>query len=365
MPRNVLYIDDDEGLRKLVERGLAREGVRVVCAADGESGIGALAAEEFDAIALDQYMPGLDGLATLERIHVMPNHPPVIFVTGAEDSRIAVAALKAGAFDYVVKDVQGEFIPLLFAAIKGAVHAMRLRRDKEAAEQEVREARDRFEALAAEREMLMREVNHRVGNSLQLIASLLTLQSNASSSADVKSALTDATGRVYAVAQLHRRLYTSNDVQQVAVDQYLDALMEDLRRSADSHEQFQLTIDAEPVNTHPDGAVAIGVIVNELVMNALKYAYPEGNGPIRVMLRATGPGSAMVSVDDDGIGFSETDSPTSTGLGQRIVKAMASKINGVLTHEQKRPGTRISVAFALKGKAPPKGAPASALADAR
>ena len=360
MPKNVLYIDDDAGLRKLVERGLAREGVRVVCAATGEEGIKALAAEEFDAIALDHYMPGLDGLETLERIHVIENHPPVIFATGAQESRIAIAALKAGAFDYVIKDVQGEFIPLLFAAIQAAVQAMRMRRDKEAAEKEVREARDRFEALATERQMLMREVNHRVGNSVQLIASLLTLQGNAAPSADVKSALSDATGRVHAVAQLHRRLYTSDDVQQVAIDQYLSALLEDLRRSADSDRAAQVTLDADPVDTHTDGAVAVGVIVNELVMNAIKYAYPKGAGPIRVTLKNVGPDSAIVSVDDDGVGFNETDNPTSTGLGQRIVKAMASKVNGEISHERKKPGTRVSVAFSLTRKRAPEAPGAAA-----
>jgi two-component sensor histidine kinase len=352
MPKNVLYIDDDAGLRKLVERGLAREGVRVVTAADGEAGLKALAQEEFDAIALDHYMPGLDGLATLERIHVMENHPPVIFVTGAVDSRVAVGALKAGAFDYVVKDVQGEFIPLLLAAIRAAVQAMRLRRDKEAAEQEVREARDRFEALAAERAILMREVNHRVGNSLQLIASLLTLQGNAARSSDVKTALQDATGRVHAVAQLHRRLYTSDDVQQVAIDQYLGGLLEDLRRSTDSDRAAQVTLNADPVDTHTDGAVAVGVIVNELVMNAIKYAYPERAGPIRVTLKRTDPESALVCVEDDGVGFNETDNPTSTGLGRRIVSAMASKINGDIKLERKKPGTRVSVSFSLVGRKP-------------
>ena len=63
-------------------------------------------------------MPGLDGVATLARIHEIPVHPPVILVTGAQDTRIAVAALKAGAFDYVMKDATGEFVPLLFAAMQ-------------------------------------------------------------------------------------------------------------------------------------------------------------------------------------------------------------------------------------------------------
>lgn len=349
MPRHVLYIDDEEGLRLLVKRALERENVRVTTASSGESGLNALAEHEFDVIALDHYMPGMDGLATLERIHKIPNHPPVILVTGAQDSRIAVAALKAGAFDYVMKDLQGEFIPLLFAAMKTAVEAMRLRRYKEQSEQEVREARDRFEALAAERALLMREVNHRVGNSLQLIASLLTLQTNASPNSEVKTALTDAIGRVLAVAQLHRRLYTSDDVQQVAVDQYLAALVEDLRRSTEGNALSQLSLEADPVNTHPDRAVAIGVIVNELVMNALKYAYPGSHGPIRVFLRKDGEDGAQVVVEDDGVGYGQADGANSTGLGQRIVGAMATKLNGIIAQDEAHKGARVIVSFKLDG----------------
>ena len=117
MPRKILYIDDDEGLRTLVKRGLGREGIEVVNAGSGEDGLMALAAHpDIDVVALDLYMPGLSGIETLERIHAMENHPPVVVVTGAQDSRMAVAALKAGAFDYVVKDIQGEFIFLLKAA---------------------------------------------------------------------------------------------------------------------------------------------------------------------------------------------------------------------------------------------------------
>jgi two-component sensor histidine kinase len=347
MPRNVLYIDDDEGLRRLVSRGLEREGIRVVCAPDGESGLQALAAEEFDVIALDQNMPGLDGLGTLARIHAIANHPPVIFVTGAQDSKLVVTALKEGAFDYVVKDAQGEFIPLLKATFQGAVEAMRLRRAKEVAEAEVRLARDRFETLAEERAVLLQEVNHRVGNSLQLIAAMLQMQSQANPGEEVKTALLDAATRVMAVAQVHRRLYTSEDVKTVAIDQYLDALIEDLRSSAEGDAFAQLSLAADPVETDPDRAVAIGVIVNELVINAFKYAYPSGKGPIRVGLRAQGEGgNAVISVEDDGVGFADSAPIGSTGLGQRIVKAMADKLGARISHDSLHRGTRIEIAFA-------------------
>jgi two-component sensor histidine kinase len=346
MPRRVLYIDDDEGLRRLVARTLEREGIGVVSAPDGESGLRALGSEEFDVIALDQNMPGLDGLATLARIHAIDNHPPVIFVTGAQDSKLAVTALKAGAFDYVVKDAQGEFIPLLKATLESAVGAMRMRRAKEAAEAEVRRARDRFETIAEERAVLLQEVNHRVGNSLQLIAAMLQMQSQANPGTAVKTALLEAASRVMAVAQVHRRLYTSDNVKSVAIDQYLDALIEDLRSSTEGDEFAQLSLAADPVEIDPDRAVAIGVIVNELVINAVKYAYPAGKGPIRVGLRARGEGDAVISVEDDGVGFAESPSLGSTGLGQRIVKAMADKLGGRISHDALHRGTRIEITFA-------------------
>ncbi|RDV05539.1 sensor histidine kinase [Undibacter mobilis] len=364
MPRKVLYIDDDEGLRRLVARSLGRDGIEVLTAGDGETGLRLLAEHsDFDIVAVDLYMPGISGVELTERINAMPNHPPVIVVTGAQDSRMAVAVLKAGAFDYVVKDVQGEFIFLLKAAFHTAVDAMRMRRAKEAAEAEVRAARDRFEALATERALLMREVNHRVGNSLQLIASLLTIQSNAAHNAEVSEALSDATGRVMAVAQVHRRLYTSDDVQAVAIDLYLEALVEDLRRSAEDGALAQLALQAEPIAATPDHAVAIGMIVNELVTNALKYAYPEGKGVIRVMLRKDGENRGVLTVEDDGVGIAPNGGPKSTGLGQRIVRAMAEKIRATIEQDRTHRGARIVLTFDLSptpAHNPPPAAPAAA-----
>lgn len=354
MPRSVLYIDDDEGLRALVKRGLGRENIEVVTVGDGESGLTALAERAFDVVAVDLYMPGLSGIEIIERINQMPDHPPVIVVTGAQDSRMAVAALKAGAFDYVIKDVQGDFNFLLRAAMQAAVDTMRTRRAKAAAEEEVRASRDRFEALAAERALLMQEVNHRVGNSLQLIASLLTLQSNAARNPGIKEALTDATGRVLAVAQVHRRLYTSNDVQSVSVDQYLTGMMEDLRRSSDTNALGQLTLSADPIRVDPDRAVAVGVIVNELVMNALKYAYPDSTGPIRVVLKDLGNNRAVVCVEDDGVGMEPRATPKSTGLGQRIVRAMGEKLGAKIEFDRDHKGTRVMVRFNLQKMTAPR-----------
>ncbi|MEN3288479.1 MAG: hypothetical protein V7634_2779 [Bradyrhizobium sp.] len=353
----LLYIDDDAALARLVERGLKRLGFTVEHAADGNAGLDRLAKGGIDVVALDQYMPGLDGLETLERIMALSDSPPVVFVTASQDSKIAVTALKAGAADYLVKDVQGEFIPLLQVAAEGALRQARLQKARDEAEAEVRASRDRFAALAAEREMLLREVNHRVGNSLQIIASLLHLQANSSTQEDVKAALTNAMGRVAAVAQVHRRLYTSHDLNSVLLNQYLDALLDDLRRSAEGNRMSRLTLKSVPVEIDPDRAVAVGIVVNELVMNAVKYAYPDSAGPIHVDLKVEGD-DIVLAIADDGVGLNATSDPRSTGMGQRIVSAMATKLEADVTRDPSHAGTRIVVRFA-RTKAVPKHAAAA------
>jgi two-component sensor histidine kinase len=341
----LLYIDDDPALARLVDRGLARLGFSVVHAASGAEGLERLKQGGIDVIALDQYMPGLDGLETLEQIKAMADTPPVVFVTASQDSKIAVTALKAGAADYLVKDVQGDFIPLLHVAITGALRQAELERARAEAEAEIHASRDRYAALAAEREVLLREVNHRVGNSLQIIASLLHLQASSSPQDEVKAALTNAMGRVAAVAQVHRRLYTSHDLKSVLLNQYLDALLEDLRRSAEGNRMSRLTLQSEPVEIDPDRAVAIGIIVNELVMNAVKYAYPDGAGPIHVDLRLEGD-DVVLSIADEGVGLdAKRSDPRSTGMGQRIVAAMAAKLEASVDRDPLHAGTRIIVRF--------------------
>jgi len=116
----ILYIDDDPGLCRLVQKDLERQGYVVEIATDGASGLARTAQGGIDVVALDHYMPNQDGLETLASIRNLAEPPPVIYVTAMQEGRVAVAALKAGAADYVAKDVQGEFLALLQRAIDSA-----------------------------------------------------------------------------------------------------------------------------------------------------------------------------------------------------------------------------------------------------
>lgn len=341
---HLLYIDDDAGLCRLVEIGFKRLGYRVSVAGTGADGIERLqGSHDIDVVALDHHMDGLNGLETLALIQHLTNPPPVVFVTGEVEGRVAISALKAGAADYVIKEASADFQLLLEAAIANAVEMQRQRRLRERAEAELRASRDQFEALANERAMLIHEVNHRVSNSLQLIASLLLVQSGAQQDPGSAEILLDAYKRVTAVGNVHKRLYRSDDVRFVDLADYLRGLIDDLRQSTDQKKNT-LQFLASETRIGTDVAVPVGVIVTELVLNAMKYAYGEDGGQIRVSAERTGRTITFV-VEDDGVGISEEEWRRGRGIGNRIVVAMAEKIGGRLLVAGGHRGTRVEISF--------------------
>jgi two-component sensor histidine kinase len=285
-------------------------------------------------------MPGGTGLDVLRDLAGRANPPPVVYVTSSGDTGLGVAALKAGAADYVAKDVAGDFLELIHSAIEGALERARLQAEKEAAERAVRDQRDRAE-------MLLREVNHRVGNSLALVAALVRMQASAVSDPAAVEALTETQARITAIANVHRRLYTSDDVRFVGVEAYLANLVEELEVAMrDAGRPHSVSVDCDTILLPTDKAVSVGVVVTELVTNAFKYAYPEGEaGGIRVLVRNDADGHVTLAVEDDGVGWRGEGKPTGTGLGSRIIRAMAANLDAKMRFDGAHRGTRVALTF--------------------
>lgn len=338
----VLYIDDDPGLGRLMQRTLAQKGLSIEHAENGGDGLKRLDAGGIDIVALDHDLGRETGLDVLRAIKEREDSPPVIYVTGSDDARVAVAALKAGAVDYVWKDVEGHYRDLLVESVRAAITQERLKREKERAEREVREAKERAEVL-------LREVNHRVANSLALVQSLARLQGNAVSDEGAKYALQEMQARIAAIAGIHRRLYTSSDVRYVEMDAYIESLVQELSEAMNAEEKHhKIALDVETQMKVPtDKAVSIGVVITELVTNAYKYAYPDDvTGSIRILLRRSGDRLVLL-VEDDGVGFSGSeDAPKGTGVGTRVIKAMASNLKATIRYDQEHAGTRVVLEFA-------------------
>lgn len=305
-------------------------------AADATEGMALLASQDFDIVAIDHHMPGRTGREMLGDIVALPDHPPVVFVTGNDDTQVAVEAIHAGASDFVVKTVGESFFDLLAGRFRQALTRNELERDKRTAEAELRAANERLELLA-------REVHHRVSNSLQMVMSFVSMQANQTGDPAARQALEATQSRIQAISKVHHRLYTRDDITTIDLDDYLGTLVAELRRSL-AKGGIDLSLRAEPIEVSPDDAVSIGVVANELVTNAAKYAFPDGTeGSIRIELERHGAGYAL-TVTDNGRGYDGAVPPQGSGLGMKIVSAVTRSLGCAPEYLPVERGTSVRLA---------------------
>ena len=164
-----------------------------------------------------------------------------------------------------------------------------------------------------------------------------------------KEMLQEMQGRIYAIASVHKRLYTAKDARVVALDEYLTAILDQLAvtmRNEGRGASLRYTI--EPLTLPTDASINLGVVVTELVTNAFKYAYPSGNGEVRVRLISLPESKAELLVEDDGVGREDNAPVRGTGLGMRIVNAMAASMEANLEFIKRAPGTAARLVFPVK-----------------
>lgn len=200
-------------------------------------------------------------------------------------------------------------------------------------------------AKALERaENLLLELNHRVMNSLGMISSIIALESRQHSDGDAARALERIRGRVQALADLYRSLNAAASVNAVSARDYIGAVVSGLRDSVATNAALTVLSEIDEIDLCTRTAVPLGLIVNELVTNSLKYAFrPEEPGVISVVLRDLG-GELSLEVRDNGRGIG--DAPGSdSGVGQRLVKAFIRQLEGQVTTSSDSTGTRVAVRF--------------------
>jgi len=186
-----------------------------------------------------------------------------------------------------------------------------------------------LEAALAEKEVMLKEVHHRVKNNLQIVTSLLFLQADTSKNASLREALKKSRGRIQSMALVHEELYRSTDLASVDMNEYVRKLCADLAEALEStapilFSECQLRL---PITQ----SIPCGLILNELITNALKYAYPDGrSGEIRVRL-SDDSGIVRLAVEDDGIGMgSGTKHAETCSLGLSLVEGLVTQLHGQL-----------------------------------
>ncbi|UEM21634.1 PAS domain-containing protein [Skermanella mucosa] len=217
-------------------------------------------------------------------------------------------------------------------------------------------------------ELLLREVNHRVKNSLQLVNSLLGMQGRQSDDPATRRRFEEAAGRVRAISHLHERLYRGADVERVDFDVYLRSLCEDLSATAP---EFNIRVDADPVLLPTDSAVPLGLIVTELVTNAIKHSNPsDGSRVIEVRFGPAAGGDPELSggdlelvVRDHGVGLPPGFNPDrgGGGLGMRVIKGLSLQLQASLRTEDAGPGSRWILRIPPLSRPAPREVPAEVM----
>ena len=189
-----------------------------------------------------------------------------------------------------------------------------------------------------EKEVLLKEIHHRVKNNLQVVSSLLRLQANSHRDPAVQAALQEAQERIHAIALIHQKLKHAPDPTRLDLAAYIQTLAERLVRSyASTPTLVDLQIQVDPVRLGPDEAVPLGLILNELVSNILQHAFPPGEGgSIEIQVEALPGGQALLRIADSGVGLPEGVDLDRGGLGFQLVRALADQLGGTLELERRR-----------------------------
>ncbi len=198
-------------------------------------------------------------------------------------------------------------------------------------------------AVAAEQaaDIMLYELNHRIRNNLAMVASVLELQRRAQKDQHAKDAFASAAGRVHVIANAHNHLLPKEGQSLIDMSEYLTVCCQNLGDALRDVRPIAVNVDAAQILLREDRAVSVGLIVNELVTNAFKYAYPgDRGGAVHVVLQRESEGKLKLVVEDDGQGCPED---AREGLGSRIVRLLAQQLGSTIRREAANPGCRVSL----------------------
>ena len=230
---------------------------------------------------------------------------------------------------------EGEFSINDISFLQGAANLLGMAIERQRIEASLRAAVER-------NQLLLKEVNHRVNNSLALVASMLHLKS-ATVGEEVKSHLDEASNRITAIARAHQRLYQTGDFEKIELGPYLEDICQSFSESLPDCLMHVST--SAGIEVPPDQAIPVALFVNECITNSAKYGHPDGK--CEVWIRIThADANISVSVRDKGIGLPpDFNSTARRGLGMRLINAFAAQLNGTLEIRPHDPGVEFALSF--------------------
>jgi two-component sensor histidine kinase len=326
---HILFVDDDPDTRVLAIRAVAQEfpDASIWEAAD-LNGLDDLLREQApDILVTDYDLRWSDGIAVFDKVKAANPFCCTVMFTGTGNEELAVRALKHGFDDYVIKG--SKQLRRLAMAVRSAY-----------------DRRRELLELGENRDLVLKELYHRLHNNLQIVISLLRMTEKAISNANDREQLADLQRRIQALSALQEEFYRSEDFRRVDFAAFVDRLAESLAGLASG--RIRLALRLEALELPVDLAVPFGLIANEVLTNALKHAYPDDRaGELSVSLDSAAD-RAVLTITDDGAGYPEDlDLSGASGVGMRLIRRLADQIDGEVSFNRGETGAlcRISVPF--------------------
>jgi two-component sensor histidine kinase/CheY-like chemotaxis protein len=313
MKYRILFAEDVSTDREMTERLLKDSGLQFEseCVETEKDFRHALKAFNPTLILSDFRMPSFDGMTALKIALREKPEIPFIILTGSMNEDIAVECMKAGADDYIIKQNLKRLVPAIQSAFQ-----------KKASLKAEEEAREKIRDALAEKETLLRELYHRTNNNMQVIRSIISLRASMRDNPEIRAFAEEIEQKITAMALVHQKLYQSKDLSYIYLNEYVQELAGMmLGRNLDELPGVKLDLYLEEVKVLIDSAIPCGLIINELMSNALQHAFSGNmNGYILIRISRDTTGTIELYFADNGKGVTEGfNFRNQNGMGLQIV----------------------------------------------
>jgi two-component sensor histidine kinase len=343
MKANILIVDDMPDNLRLLDEMLAEQGFTVRAALNGPRALSTVQITPPDLILLDIKMPEMDGFEVCERLKAdeRTRDIPVIFISALQDVADKVKGFSLGAVDYITKPFQAE-------EVLARVHThLALRNLQVHLEELVEERTTELRAALEHKTALLREVHHRTRNNMQVMSVLLGLHAQSIDDESTQQFLKGLQARIDSMSLVHQKLHRS-DLMRINLKEYIKDLARTMQVNYRvSSGRITFTFDTEAVLMTIDSAVPFGLLLNELLSNALKHAFPDDRkGEIHITLHTIDEGKRELRVCDNGVGLPENfDLNKANTLGLQLIKILIRQLRGTVEFQRKDPGTELIIRF--------------------
>jgi two-component sensor histidine kinase len=336
-PPRILVVDDEIELERLIKQRFRKKiqskKLDFVFVHNGLEAVKHLREKNhIDIVLTDINMPEMDGLTLLELLPEIDGDLRAVVISAYSDLRNIRAAMNRGAFDFLVKPI--DFQDLEITIEKTSKHI-----------QSNKETKKKLKK-AEEQDVLLREIHHRVKNNLHVVANLLDLQSDFIKDEKVLELFADSQSRIQSMALIHEQLYQSDNLRQLNFGEYLHNLVQNILSCNERGNNVEIAIDTQDLWLNLETAIPCGLLINELVTNIFKHAFPKGyHGRIEIQISQDEKEIIYLKVGDNGVGLPpEIDWKQSPSLGLKLVRILSKQLKASITLDTQL-GTLFTLTF--------------------